>query len=106
MSSADRIDYLIAAGWYVLESGFDLTAFHNWRRHAFDCVNDLLGPEHPYTEYFRDLVAAEGKRDLLTGEGILTAAKEQLEWNVIAGDTCDSGGVRSTEGRMEIRRTW
>lgn len=76
-SEANQIDSLIEAGWYVLESGFDPAAFMAWRQRAFHCLMALLGPDHPYTEYFKDFVIEAEKRHLLTGTGILAAAKEK-----------------------------
>ena len=73
-----RIDDLIGAGWGVLESNFDPAAFHNWRREAFHCLNDLLGPDHAYTEYFGNRLQEAEQKDLLVGGGILTAAKEKM----------------------------
>jgi hypothetical protein len=72
-----QIDDLIEAGWYVLESDFDPVAFVNWRQKALNCLKILLGPDHPYTEYFKDFVTEAEKCQLLTGTGILTAAKEK-----------------------------
>jgi hypothetical protein len=73
-----RIDDLIVAGWGVLESDFDPAAFHHWRREAFHCLNDLLGPDHPYTEYFGSRLREAEQKNLLVGRGILTAAKEKM----------------------------
>ncbi len=52
----NMIDDLIEAGWYVLESDFDLKALSNWRKEAFECVTALMGPDHTYTQYFKDFV--------------------------------------------------
>jgi hypothetical protein len=38
MSIEQRIDNLIAAGWYVLDSDFDPVAWQQWREQAFLCV--------------------------------------------------------------------
>jgi hypothetical protein len=73
----EQIDGLIEAGWYVLESDFDQAAFINWRQRAFHCLMTLLGPDHPYTEYFRAFVVKAEKYQLLTGTGILAAAREK-----------------------------
>ncbi len=78
MTVEQRIDNLIEAGWYVLDSDFDATAFANWRRKALDCVTALLGPSHTYAHYFRDFVDEAETKSLLAGEGILVAAKEQM----------------------------
>lgn len=73
-----RIDDLIQAGRSVLESNFHPAAFHNWRKEAFYCLNALVGPDHAYTEYFRNYVQEAEKTALLVGGGILTAAKEKI----------------------------
>jgi hypothetical protein len=78
MRAEKMIDDLIEAGWFVLESDFDTRAFGRWRRQAFKCVEVLMGPDHPYSLNFRDFVFKERNKDLLAGEGILTAIKEQL----------------------------
>jgi len=78
MTIEDRIDRLIDAGWRVLASDYDPTAFQNWRSEAYDCLNGLLGPGHTYTQYFQDFVRKQNKVTILAGEGILTAAKEQM----------------------------
>ncbi len=78
MTVEQRIDDLIEAGWSVLNSDFDDTAFANWCRKALDCVLALAGPLHPYTLYFRDFVEEAETKSLLAGQGILIAAKEQI----------------------------
>lgn len=76
MLPEQRIDELIRAGWDVLDSDFDETAFLTWRKRAVDCLTDLLGPHHVYTEYFRDYVTRAESANLLTGSGVLIAVKE------------------------------
>ena len=78
MFATKAIDELIDAGWQVLESDFDPMAFMKWRRSAFDCVVVLLGPDHPYAQFFQQFVNEDNRGSLLTGAGILTATKEQL----------------------------
>ncbi len=78
MTVEQRIDDLIEAGWHVLDSDFDATAFADWRMKALDCVTALLGSSHTYTCYFRDFVEEAETESVLVGEGILAAAKEQL----------------------------
>ena len=73
-----RIDDLMEAGWHVLESNFDESAFQNWRREAFDCLAAMLGPEHTYTRYFKKYVDQHPRAGLLTGGGILGAAKAEM----------------------------
>jgi hypothetical protein len=73
-----RIDDLIKAGWGVVDSNFHPAAFHHWRREAFYCLKALLGPDHPYTEYFKNNVRKAEQNNVLAGGGILTAAKETM----------------------------
>ena len=73
-----RIDDLIEAGWHVLESDFDENAFQNWRREAFKFLTTMLGPRHAYTLYFEKYVHHSQRAELLTGGGILSAAKEEM----------------------------
>ena len=61
-----------------LESDFDPVAFTRWRRRAFDCVVVLMGPDHPYAQFFQEFVNKDNRDSLLTGAGILTATKEQV----------------------------
>jgi len=72
------IDDVIEAGWYVVESDYDATAFRVWKEQAFACVADLMGPDHPYTRYFGEFVLEAKNKNILTGEGILTAVKERV----------------------------
>jgi hypothetical protein len=78
MLSEKRINDLIEAGWHGLETGFDESAFQNWRREAFKCLTAMMGPEHPYTLYFKEYVHHYRRAGLLAGGGILSAAKEEL----------------------------
>ena len=78
MLSEKRIDDLIEAGWHVLEGGLDESAFQNWRREAFKCLAAMLGPKHAYTLYFEKYVRHYPRAGLLTGGGILSAAKEEM----------------------------
>ena len=76
---AERIiDFLIEEGWKVLESDFDLSDFVNWRSESFQLIEAMMGPDHPYTHYFRNFVSEPEIGRLLAGEGILNAVKEQL----------------------------
>jgi hypothetical protein len=78
MSAVRMIDDVIEAGWYVVESGYDVTAFRAWKERAFACVSGLMGTDHPYTRYFGEFVSEAEQKNVLTGEGILTAVKEQI----------------------------
>lgn len=81
MSIERQIDDLIESGWDVLNSNFDPIVFQNWRNQAADCIVALLGPHHTYTEYFNSFVQFPEPKNLLTGKGILTAAREGMVVN-------------------------
>lgn len=72
------IDDLIRAGWEVIESDYHAIAFQNWRQKAFDCLVQLMGPDHTYTQYFAHHIRQSGINDLLAGAGILSAAREEM----------------------------
>lgn len=72
-------DDLIRAGWEVIESDYHAAAFQNWRQKAFDCLVELMGPDHTYTQYFEHHIRRSESNDLLAGAGILGAAKEELK---------------------------
>lgn len=79
MTLEHRLDHLIRTGWQVIESDFDSDAFIEWRKSAVDCLMALVGPHHMYTRHFRDHVRRAASRSVLTGRGILIAAKEEAE---------------------------
>jgi hypothetical protein len=80
-----RIDESIEAGWGVLDSDFDPVASQRWRRKAFDCLTALVGPDHVYTRHFENFVRQGGKTYLIAAGSILSAAKEQMAGNELAG---------------------
>ena len=80
------IDDLIEAGWCVVDTYFNETAFRNWRERALICLTDLLGPEHVYVQQFNDCLRQSEKLNLMAGAGVLVAAKEiALKTNPDAG---------------------
>jgi len=80
-SMNDKIDALIQSGWDVLDSDFDAEAFRRWRTMARDCLSDVVGPQHVYTQFFDDWVRSTDKKDLMAGEGILIAAQSVVPKN-------------------------
>ena len=70
------IDDLIEAGWRVLHTYFNETAFQNWRERALICLTDLLGPEHVYVQQFNDCLQHSEKLNLMAGTGVLVATRE------------------------------
>ena len=71
----NKIDALIDAGWRVLDSDFTERAFQEWREQAFDCVVALCGESHPYTDYFKRGLQKTRESGILTGVGLLAAAR-------------------------------
>ncbi len=72
------IDNLIESGWEVLQSEFEPRAFTNWKMRAFQWLYAVMGPDHPYTEYFNTFVTRPQYTDLLAGQRILNAVREQM----------------------------
>lgn len=99
----EQIDRLIEAGWYVLESDFDRAAFIHWRQRAFQCLMTLLGPDHPYTECFKAFVVEAEKCQLLTGTGILTAAKEKANLQQKEMQTPTAASEDLSNGRRVVK---
>jgi hypothetical protein len=66
------------SGLGVLDSDFDPIAFHQWRRRAFDCLSKMVGPNHPYTRHFGNLVQKGARTELLAAAGILSAARQGI----------------------------
>ena len=94
-----KIDALIKAGWRVVETDFSESMFQEWRKRAFDCVVALCGKCHPYADYFRSGVKVARKSSVLTGVGLLTAARscEGKAGTVEEGDDQGQPTVRQTE---------
>ncbi len=74
----ESLNDLIAVASVILDRGFDLQAFLSWKQTSFLALLTLLGPFHYYTLNFRRM-AEPSQRGLLSGEGILVAAKELLQ---------------------------
>ena len=74
----DSLNELISVASVILDKGFDLQAFLNWKKTSFKTLNAHLGPAHYYTLNFGRLTEPN-ERGLLAGGGILLAAKELLD---------------------------
>ncbi len=98
MSTERRIDDLIEAGWFVLDSDFDPAAFHYWRQRAFDCLTDMLGPDHYYTRHFSTLLRQGEKVETLAAVGILSATQQQMAGNRQERPVQGSANERSHSG--------
>jgi hypothetical protein len=76
--SVQRIDDLIEAGWNAIEEEFDIRAVYRWKKDAIEFLDDEFGPDHYYTQYFKNHIRDLEQQNVLTGGGILTAAKEVI----------------------------
>jgi hypothetical protein len=74
MDSLNDLIYMAAS---ILDSGFDVHAFLLWKKLAFIALVGLFGPFHYYSLNFRR-ITAPNPVGLLAGEGMLSAAKEEL----------------------------
>lgn len=77
MSLDQRIDALIEAGWYVVESDFDETAVQNWRKRAVECLADLSKPFEIRTEHLENHHGRGEERAFLKGQDRTQEADEQ-----------------------------
>jgi hypothetical protein len=75
MTSIERIDRLIEAGFRIVETDFEPGAVQDWSEKALDYLSTELGPEHTYTRRFRKYVGPE-RVAVLAGGGVLVAARE------------------------------
>jgi len=74
----DSLADLLNSAQAILDSGFDVQAFLNWKTMAFLSLLHALGPFHYYTQNFRSIAAEQNARGLLAGEGILLAAQQEM----------------------------
>jgi hypothetical protein len=71
------INELISGASVILDNGFDLQAFLNWKQTSFRTLRTHLGPGHYYTLNFRRMTDPN-EQGVLAGGGILLAAKELI----------------------------
>ena len=67
---------LINSAKVILDKRFDAQVFLSWQSLALVTLSNLLGPLHYYTQNFKLLTSEKNERSLLTGEGLLIAARE------------------------------
>lgn len=67
---------LINSAKAILGKRFDVQVFLSWQSLAFLTLTKLLGPLHYYTQNFKLFTSDRNERSVLTGEGILIAARE------------------------------
>jgi hypothetical protein len=78
MMSVQRINDLIEAAFNVMEDECDIRAVYRWKKEASEFLADEFGPDHYYTQYFKNHIRDLERQNILTGGGILTAAKEVI----------------------------
>jgi hypothetical protein len=71
-----NLTVLIKSAKVILGKRFDAQVFLSWQSLAFATLTNLLGPLHYYTRNFKILTSEGNELSLLTGEGILIAARE------------------------------
>ncbi len=82
MLAQRRIKDLIEAGWCIVDAPDNDHRFAQWKQQALDCLIQLVGPDHAYISYLRESFGRAGKLSVLSGTGILDAAREQLTGSV------------------------
>ncbi|MGC8603820.1 MAG: hypothetical protein ACP5VS_09045 [Desulfomonilaceae bacterium] len=78
LSYDQALDNLIELGYEVVDSDFDQIAFRKWRLQAIDCINKLLGPEHPYAKSFLDHVRNRDSETIFLVRGLIQTAKRNM----------------------------
>lgn len=78
MSSDQKFEEMIIAGWEVVAQDFNEIAIVKWRKQACTFLTEMLGADHPYTSNLVDKAPKEGAVRDLYGIGVLCAAKESL----------------------------
>ncbi len=78
----EYLNDLINAAQAILDSGFDVQAFFNWKELALLALLGMLGPLHYYTQTFKQVTSDQDSLALLAGEGVLMAAKEEIRKTV------------------------
>jgi hypothetical protein len=73
-----RIDDLIVAARGEIEDELDLWTIYEWKKQAVEYLTEHLGPDHYYTQYFTVYMRELEQKVLLTGAGVLAAAKEEI----------------------------
>jgi len=74
-----RFEDLVHAGWRVLATDFDNTAFCHWREQVLSCFTLLCGSDHAYTKHFRNKVAEAKSFNVLSGQGMPSVASTRDE---------------------------
>jgi hypothetical protein len=73
-----KIDDLIETSRNAMGDDFDLRAIYEWKRQAVQYLAEHLGEDHYYTQYFTSHMKEIEQKTLLTGGGLLVAAREEI----------------------------
>ncbi len=76
--SVAKIDDLIEAARTAIKDELDLQAIHKWKQQTVEYLTEHLGPDHYYTRYFTEHLEEVERQQLLTGRGLLSAAREEI----------------------------
>jgi hypothetical protein len=75
---------LINSAKLIMGKRFDTQVFLSWQSSAFVTLTNVLGPLHYYTRNFKLFTSERNEHSVLTGEGILIAAREMMTPHVQA----------------------
>ena len=78
MSAEQKFEEIIKAGWDVVARDFHEIAILKWRKRACEFLTEILGSDHPYTLNLGDKASKAGAMRVLSGLGVLCAAKESM----------------------------
>jgi hypothetical protein len=100
-----KIDKLVQVGLEAYKDDLDMEAIHQWKIRALELLVDQLGPSHYYTRYFQDHIRKAENQNLLTGSGILSAAKEEIARRkmLVVRELRGASGRQDTVGPRPVR---
>jgi hypothetical protein len=78
MSDEQRFEEMIKAGWNVVARDLHEIAILKWRKRSCEFLSEMLGPEHSYTLNLGDKASKASAMCILSGLGVLCAAKESM----------------------------
>ena len=73
-----KLDDLIETARHAVNTDFDMQTIYQWKKQSLDFLAEHLGHDHFYTRNFKNYMDEVEQQNLLTGSGILTAAKEEM----------------------------
>ena len=104
----ESLSELISFVSIILDGGFNLQGFSDWKELSFLTLLILLGPFQYYTLGFHRLIAPN-PLGLLCGEGLFVVAEEQLLATAMAfkANRVPSSGLTSLAPRdLSVRRNF